>query len=104
MTRTKVSAIMGYKYSNGKIGFPVESLGKVTSRLEEKKVDYVVIEDNEEKESMKYSPNNYNLYLELGEKKVSRLLTEEELLKKIDNLDEAKLDKIIDFIKKVINE
>ncbi len=57
-----ISAIMGYKYSNGKIGFPLESLGKVTSKLEEKKVNYVIIENNEEKESMKYSPK-FTIYI-----------------------------------------
>ena len=33
-----IHAIMGYNVSNGRIGFPINSLGKVQNKLEECKV------------------------------------------------------------------
>jgi len=97
-------SIMGYKVSNGKAGFPINSLGRVESMLEEAKVNYVIIEKNKENDKVVFNVNNYNYHLEKGKKSANIALKEQELFDKIDNLDEEKLDKIMNYIKEVINE
>ena len=44
---------MNYKIVNGKVGFPTNSLGKVTSKLDDCKVNYIVIV-NDIEEDKKY--------------------------------------------------
>lgn len=45
-----------------KCGFPLSSLSKIEKRLEELKINYLVI-DNDIIEKEKYNKNNYNKYL-----------------------------------------
>ena len=39
-----IHAIMGYNVSNGRIGFPVSSIGKVQNKLEEYKISYQIMD------------------------------------------------------------
>ena len=56
-------SIFSYKITNGKVGFPMEVLSKVTNTLDKYKVDYVVIEKDKEVLKNYFSKNNYNKYL-----------------------------------------
>ena len=53
---------MNYKIVNGKVGFPTNSLGKVTSKLDSCKVNYIVIVNDIEEDKKVFSSNNYNKY------------------------------------------
>ena len=89
-----VNAIMNYKVSNGKIGFPINSLGKVTNNLDNSKVNYVVIDNDREIIKKQFSKNCYNKYLQLGMKNVNRMEENMLLIEKVKNLSDDKLTKI----------
>ena len=99
-----IHSIFGYKISNGRVGFPIESLGKVTNTLDNYKVDYVVIEKDKEVLKNSFPKNNYNKYLLDGKKSYDTIKHEEELIDIVKNLPEEKVLKIINYIKEVINE
>ena len=99
-----VHAIMNYKVSNGKIGFPINSLGKVTNNLDNSKVNYVVIDNDHEIIKKQFSKNCYNKYLQLGMKNVNRIEENMLLIEKVKNLSDDKLTKILNYVKDVINE
>lgn len=97
-------SIFGYKISNGRVGFPSESLGKVINTLDNSKVDYVVIEKDKEVMKNTFSKNNYNKFFNEGHKSYGIIRYEEEIIDIVKNLPVEKLIKIIDYIKSVINE
>ena len=99
-----VNAIMNYKVSNGKIGFPINSLGKVTNNLDNSKVNYVVIDNDREIIKKQFSKNCYNKYLQLGMKNVNRMEENMLLIEKVKNLSDDKLTKILNYVKDVIDE
>ena len=97
-------SIFNYKISNGKVGFPLEVLGKVTNTLDSNKVNYVVIENDNEITKKTFPKNNYSKYLSDGKKTFKVLKYEEELIDKIKELPMDKIEKIINYIKEVIHE
>ena len=99
-----IHSIFGYKLSNGRVGFPIESLGKVTNTLDNYKVDYVVIEKDNEVLKKKKKKKYYNKYLLEGKKSYEKIKNDEEIIDIIKNLEEEKVLKIINYIKEVINE
>ncbi len=99
-----IHAILGYKIVNGRIGFPENSIGRVTNQLNDCKVDYAVIVRDEEIEKKHFPSNNYNKYLRDGINRHNKSLNEEQLISKIKNLSEEKINKIYDYINKVIDE
>lgn len=99
-----IHSILGYKVSNGRIGFPINALGKVQNELELAQVNYVIIEDDKEVEKKKFKDNNYKKHLTLGKRNSKEELKEQELITKISNLDKDKTAKIIEYIEKVVNE
>lgn len=59
-----LQVITGYKLCNGRIGFPVSAINKVESLLESYKVNYVIIDSDNEISRGKFSKNNYRKYLD----------------------------------------
>lgn len=96
--------IMGYKVSNGRVGFPVSVIGKIENMLTEKQVNYLVIDKDKEVSKGKFSKNNYKKYLDLGKKKYMVHKREDELVEKIRNLNEKQVFKIIKYIEEVCDE
>lgn len=96
--------IMGYKVSNGRVGFPVSVIGKIENMLTEKQVNYLVIDKDKEVSKGKFSKNNYKKYLEQGKKKYMVHKREDELVEKIRNLNEKQVFKIIKYIEEVCDE
>lgn len=99
-----IHSILGYKIVNGRIGFPENSLGKVTNELNNYKVDYVVIVKDEEVEKKHFPNNNYNKYLKDGINRHQKNLDEEQIISKIKSLPSEKIEKIYKYIEEVINE
>lgn len=99
-----IHAIIGYKVSNGKIGFPENALGKVLQELEEHKVSYLVIENDKETEKKNFPKSNYDKFLKEGKRSFEDIKKEGELVKKIKNLSPEKLEKIVKYIEEVCNE
>ena len=100
-----IHAIMDYKVSNGKVGFPTSSIGKVQTKLDECKVNYKIIDkDNIVDEKDFKNLNKYDKYLKDGIKSMDKKINDDLLLKKIKTLSDDKVNKIIDYINEVINE
>ena len=95
-------AIMGYKISNGRVGFPCEVLGKVENELDSAKVSYKVIEKDKEVSKKKYSKSNYTKFCSRGKKSSKEELEERALIEKIQNLSKEDLDKVLVYIKEFI--
>ena len=100
-----IHAIMGYNVSNGRIGFPISSIGKVQNKLEEYKISYQIMDRESITDSNDFKNNNkYDKYLCVGIKSMDKKRSNDELLEKIKNLPDDKVDKIINFINEVIDE
>ena len=98
-------ATSGYKISKGRVGFPVNVLGKVQNSLEDKKISYVIIQKDKEVEKKDFkNKNKYQTYLELGKKSCEQKRREEELIDAIKALPNEKIRKIMKFINEVIYE
>ena len=58
---------MGYNVSNGRIGFPVSSIGKVQNKLEEYKISYQIMDRESITDSNDFKSNNkYDKYYKEG--------------------------------------
>ena len=100
-----IHAIMGYNVSNGRIGFPISSIGKVQNKLEEYKISYQIMDRESITDSNDFKNNNkYDKYYKDGIKSMDKKRSNDELLEKIKNLPDDKVDKIINFINEVIDE
>lgn len=99
-----IHAALGYKVSNGRVGFPITAIGRVQNELEERKINYVVIEKDVEVEKKDFSNNTYNKYFKIGIESVDKIKNYENLILKIKELPPEKIDKILDFIERVISE
>ena len=100
-----IHAIMGYNVSNGKIGFPITSIGKVQNKLEEYKISYQIMDREAITDSNDFKNNNkYDKYYKEDIKSMDKKRSNDELLEKIKNLPDDKVDKIINFINEVIDE
>ena len=100
-----IHAIMGYNVSNGRIGFPVNSLGKVQSKLDECKISYNIIDKDSIIDSKDFRDNNmYDKFLDDGILSMDKIMCNKSLLEVIKNLPDEKVEKIINFINEVINE
>lgn len=100
-----VGYLTGYKVVNGRCGFPVNSLGKVTNILCDNKVDYSVRENMTDIETKKYKKNNkYDRILDKGKKKLNIDYRINGVLEKINELNYNKLCDLLDVIEEYINE
>ena len=100
-----IHAIMGYNVSNGRIGFPVSSIGKVQNKLEEYKISYQIMDRESITDSNDFKSNNkYDKYYKEGIKSMDQKRSNDELLEKIKNLPDDKANRIINFINEVIDE
>lgn len=67
-----VSYLTGYKITDGRCGFPLNSLNKVINLLDDNKINYIVKENMIDKEKKNYKKNNkYNKILDKGKKKIN---------------------------------
>lgn len=94
-------AVTGYKISNGRVGFPENTLGKVVNKLNDYKINYVVIEKDTEVDKQKYPKDNYEKYLKIGIKNSQDDIKQKDMIERIKNLDKDKLDKIIKYLEEV---
>ena len=100
-----IHAIMGYNVSNGRIGFPISSIGKVQNKLEEYKISYQIMDRESITDSNDFKSNNkYDKYYKDGIKSMDKKRSNVDLLEKIKNLPDDKVDKIINFINEEIDE
>ena len=89
---------MNYKIVNGKVGFPTNSLGKVTSKFDDCKVNYIVIVNDIEEDKKVFSRNNYDKYYDIGKKSFNNNKSMEGIINKLLNLSDEDMNKVVEFI------
>lgn len=90
---------MNYKIVNGKVGFPTNSLGKVTSKLDGCKVNYIVIVNDIEEDKKVFSRNNYDKYYDIGIKSFNDNKNMEGIINKLLNLSDEDMNKVVEYIR-----
>ena len=88
-----LSNIFGYKKANGKVGFPVSTLKKVTAGLKEKQISYMVYEEEE------YDAENNEYYIYF--KKASDGLIAEGMTSSLNKKIKEKIMENIDNYQKI---
>lgn len=88
-----LSNIFGYKKANGKVGFPVSILKKVTAQLKEKQISYMVYEGEE------YDAENNEYYIYF--KKASDGLIAEGMTSSLNKKIKEKIMENIDNYQKI---
>ncbi|MBR1413508.1 MAG: hypothetical protein IJ574_02410 [Bacilli bacterium] len=95
--------LFGYRIINRRVGFPISAQNKVLTILEEKKIHYQIIL-NDEEINFKKGINHYNNTLNDALIARDKNRNIDILIKKIENLNEEKIDKIVNYIEVVANE
>ena len=94
--------LLNYQIKNDKIGFPKSALNKVINILEENKISYEVIGENINNNFKNL--NKYNNYYQKGLKKHEKDIYYTDIIDKLNNLNEEKLNKILEFIEGILDE
>lgn len=98
-----MKTIFNYQILKGKIGFPISSIDKVKSKLEELKVNYIVYNDNDNIIKKEFDNNSYLTILNNCKKQEYKDNMKKLLFDRIEyliNLDYDNYDKI----RKLIDE
>lgn len=67
-----ISYLCNYKIKNGKVGFPINTINKITNILDDNNISYIVKEEMEEVDKKIYGKKNkYKYYLEKGINKIN---------------------------------
>lgn len=98
-----ISYLFSYKVINNKCGFPLSALCKVVNTLEDKKINYIIKNEEEEKKDYKRL-NNYNKYLDKSIIKRDIDLRIDNILNKLREFDKDKLDDLLKLIEDKIYE
>ena len=97
--------LFGYKISNSRLGFPVSSKNKVKNVLDEKKINYCFKISDEEIDRKDFKKlNRYHDYVKKGKNNYEIEKQKEKLKDKIKDLPLEKVEDILSYIEKVINE
>lgn len=95
--------LLGYKNINGRVGFPINAISKVINILEDKKINYKIIGEQEEVKDFK----NLNQYLNILAKAANKIEVNNKINKILDKLktfDEGSLYEILDKIESIVYE
>lgn len=94
--------LFGYQINNNKVGFSKSALNKVVNKLEELKINYEVV--NEDSKNNYKTLNKYSKYRELGFDKYNQDIYFTNVIEKIKNIKEDKLDRILKTIEDILDE
>ena len=95
--------LLDYKIIKGKVGFPENAKLKVVNMLEEKKINYKIVDEEEVCKDFK-NLNQYNTYLIKSEDKIKLNLRVENILKKMEEMDSNSLYEVLEKIESFIYE
>ena len=95
--------LLDYKIIKGRVGFPENAKLKVVNMLEEKKINYKIVDEEEVCKDFK-NLNQYNTYLIKSEDKIKLNLRVENILKKLEEMDSNSLYEVLEKIESFIYE
>ena len=98
-----ISYLFDYKIINHKCGFPLVAINKVINTLEEKKINFI-IKDEEEVVKNFRNKNTYSKYLEKARVKDNINNRIKSILDKINDLDVKKLNEVLSVIEETLYE
>lgn len=98
-----ISYLFNYKITNYRSGFPINTLNKVINTLEERKINYL-IKGEEENFKIFKKENNYSKYLDKAKTKDIIDKRVNNILEKLNNLEQEKLLKILTAIEEIVYE
>lgn len=95
--------LLGYKNIKGRVGFPINAFSKVINILEDKKINYKIIDEQEEVKDFK----NLNQYLNILAKASDKVEVNNKINKILDKLktfDEGTLYEILEKVESIVYE
>ena len=95
--------MLGYKIIKGRVGFPENAIHKVINTLEENKINYKIIGNQDEIKDFK-NLNQYSKILAKSRDKIEIEDKIEKMIKKINTLDSGSLCEILDRMENMIHE
>lgn len=98
-----ISYLFDYKINNYRCGFPINSLNKVINILEDKCINYIIKDENNESKDFK-KKNNYLKFLEKSKVKDNINNRVNNILNKLKDLDKNKLNDILSIIEEYLYE
>ena len=98
-----LSYLFDYKIINHKCGFPLVAINKVINTLEEKKINFI-IKDEEEIIKNFRNKNTYSKYLEKARVKDNINNRIKSILDKINDLDVKKMNEVLSVIEETLYE
>ena len=94
--------LLGYDIKNYTVGFPKSALNKVINKLDECKINYLVIGENLGNNFRNL--NKYNKILKSGKEKYNKEINYQNIINKLYKVSEDKLDKILKTIEEILDE
>lgn len=91
--------LFGYKMKNGQIGFPKNSISKITSVLDNEKVDYKVIGENALEKTFAKA-NQYETILKKAQENNETKIIKEEINEIINLYTKEELESLLNRLKK----
>ena len=98
-----ISYLFDYKIINYKCGFPLVAINKVINTLEEKKINFI-IKDEEEVVKNFRNKNTYSKYLEKARVKDNINNRIKSILDKINDFDVKKMNEVLSVIEETLYE
>ena len=91
-----------YKITNGRSGFPLNSIDKVKEILNKNKVNYIIIDEDITEEKNFKTKNKYKQILKESLKRYEDIRDKESLLKNINKLSPDKIKQISKYVNYII--
>lgn len=88
--------LLGYKIVGDRVGFPISAYNKVVNTLEDNKISYTDKYNNKSNDYKR--KNNYNKLLDLGKRKYSLNYRIDNIIEKMNLLNEEDIDNILSYI------
>ena len=98
-----ISYLFNYKIINFKCGFPLIAINKVINTLEEKKINFIIKDEEEIVKNFK-NKNTYSKYLEKARVKDNINNRIKSILDKLNDLDTKKMNEVLSAIEEVLYE
>lgn len=93
-----------YKIVNNRVGFPINTINKVSNLLDNNSISYIIKNDDNEDKKIYGKKNKYNYYLDKGKKKINIDYRVNDIIKKINDMKEENIVSLLDLIEDRINE
>ena len=94
-----LNSLFHYKIKDGRVGFPINSIDKVTNKLKELHIDFRLDNVNTH-----FDDNKYDYYLIESKNKISLAYKIDDIIGKINSADSNQLRELIELIDHYFDE